>query len=117
MRPLLVATWLLGGCSSPCPPSAEGAPDAPAPLCLDIHVQGENGSALWHDLSVWAFAQSPEIDDAAKKVAGLETPAQWRSAGRYFQAENFHGLERPACDRADRREGGTRTGPGVQGPG
>jgi hypothetical protein len=75
----------------------------------------EPGSKLWADLCTWAFSQDPEIpssdemttaeaqqllDKAANEVEGLETAEAWRSAARYFQAENFHGLSRPACARA-----------------
>lgn len=75
----------------------------------------ESDSKLWADLAKWAFAEGRDIpasgdmttaqaerllDDAAATVSGLETAEEWQSAGRYFQAENFHGLERPACARA-----------------
>ena len=75
----------------------------------------EPESKLWKDLAEWAFSQEPEIpssdemtaadarrllDEAAAEVEGLKTAEEWRSAARYFQAENFHGLERPACARA-----------------
>jgi hypothetical protein len=75
----------------------------------------EPESKLWADLYTWAFSQDPEIpssdemtaaeaqrllDKAAAEVEGLKTAEEWRSAARYFQAENFHGLERPACARA-----------------
>jgi hypothetical protein len=76
----------------------------------------ESGSQLWHDLSTWVFAhRDPEIpssnemttpiaetllEDAVAKVGGLQTAEDWRSAARYFQAENVHGLARPAARRA-----------------
>jgi hypothetical protein len=40
------------------------------------------------------------LDRAARSIAGLNSEAAWSSAGRYFQAENFHAFERPACARA-----------------
>jgi hypothetical protein len=81
---------------------------------LDANVDGEETTQLWTDLAKWAFAQ-PDIpssdemrlaiakallDKATAEVDGLQTAEQWASAARYFQAENFHGLTRPACIRA-----------------
>jgi hypothetical protein len=75
----------------------------------------EPDSKLWADLAKWGFADGRDIppsdemtdaqaeallDEAAATVSGLTTAEDWKSAGRYFQAENFHGLERPACTRA-----------------
>jgi hypothetical protein len=74
----------------------------------------EVDSKLWTDLHRWASAESQDIParddmtpaqaekllDEAADAAGLTTAEAWRSAGRYFQAANFHGLERPACARA-----------------
>jgi hypothetical protein len=78
--------------------------------CLDTNVEGENSSRLWRDLAKFAFALPDEdteperaesvLDRAAQSVAGLDSEAAWASAGRYFQAENFHAFERPACARA-----------------
>lgn len=78
----------------------------------------ESSSQLWNDLGEWAFDDDREIpaagdmtraeaerllDDAAAHVPGLTGPDAWRSAARYFESENFHGLEGPACERASRR--------------
>lgn len=78
--------------------------------CLDKVVAGENTSQLWTELSKFAFAlpdadtepdrAEPVLDRAAKSVPGLDSEAGWSSAGRAFQAENFHSFERPACARA-----------------
>ena len=78
--------------------------------CLDKVVEGEGASQLWKDLSKFAFAlpeedtapdrAEPGLDRAATSIAGLDSEAGWASAGRYFQAENFHSFERPACARA-----------------
>ncbi|MES2642883.1 MAG: hypothetical protein V4850_25590 [Myxococcota bacterium] len=121
---VLVVTAVILGCSSFFPPTSGPEEQPPAltqaelSACLDDDgSRGESGSPLWRDLANWAFAQVPEIpssdvithaqaeallDAAAREVSGLETPEQWRSAARYFQAENFHGLEVPACRRAKR---------------
>ena len=81
--------------------------------CLAGNVPGESDSQLWRDLATFAFALSeddaapatPELtqrvlDRAKAQVPGLDTERAWQSAGRYFQAENFHSLEVPACERA-----------------
>lgn len=78
--------------------------------CLDKAVQGENTSQLWQDVSKFAFAlpdadTEPDraehvLDQAAKTIPGLDSEAGWASAGRGFQAANFHSFERPACARA-----------------
>ena len=89
--------------------------------CLDYGsekaAETESKSKLWADLAAWAFAQDPEIpvepkpaaaeallDKAAREVKGLRTVASWKSAARYFNAENFHALTDPACLRARRLE-------------
>lgn len=82
-------------------------------ILADYSDPKESESRLWRELADWAFAQKPEIppdipkkpivrllDDAAKRVKGLNTVAGWSSAARYFQAENFHDLEGPAAVRA-----------------
>lgn len=78
--------------------------------CLDKVVEGESTSQLWKDLSKFAFAlpeadtepdrAEPVLDRAAKSIPGLDSEAGWASAGRGFQAANFHSFERPACARA-----------------
>jgi hypothetical protein len=86
--------------------------------CLTVSVDDENTSKLWTDLAKFAFALADEdttperaeimLDRAAHAVQGLDSEAAWSSAGRYFQAENFHAFERPACARAYRlRAAGT----------
>ena len=89
--------------------------------CLDFGseeaAEKESSSKLWNDLATWAFAQIPEIpidltpaaaevllDSAARKVKALRTATAWKSAARYFEAENFHALTGPACMRAKRLE-------------
>ena len=89
--------------------------------CLDYGsaeaAEKEAGSKLWADLAKWAFAQEPEIPreltaaaadkllaKASREVKGLRTAAAWKSAARYFEAENFHALTVPACLRAKRLE-------------
>lgn len=78
--------------------------------CLNRSELGEEDSRLWARLTTWAFAQEmgkaptpAQIEDlldaAHKAVPELKTPADWRSAGRYFQAENFHALAPAACRR------------------
>lgn len=89
--------------------------DKVAAILDDYSDPDESDSKLWEDLATWAFSQDPEIppsdeitptevgrllDDAATRVRGLKTAASWGSAARYFQAENFHGLEVPAAQRA-----------------
>jgi hypothetical protein len=95
--------------------------DAYINRCLDYGSEAaaetETQSTLWRDLAAWAFAQDPEIpaemkaaaaeallDKAAREVKGLRTVASWKSAARYFNAENFHALTDPACLRARRLE-------------
>jgi hypothetical protein len=80
--------------------------------CLEdsASIEGENQSQLWDDLAKFAFALPDDetgpdsaeavLDRAATRMAGLDSEAGWASAGRYFQAENFHSFERPACARA-----------------
>lgn len=78
--------------------------------CLNKTVEGEGTSQLWRDLSKFAFALPPEdteperaeavLGRAAESITGLDSEAGWASAGRYFQAENFHAFERPCCARA-----------------
>ena len=89
--------------------------------CLDYgseaDAEKESESKLWADLATWAFSQDPEIPDemtsataeslldkAGREVKGLRAVAAWKSAARYFEAENFHALTGPACMRAKRLE-------------
>jgi hypothetical protein len=86
--------------------------------CLQAEVATEANSQLWNDLSKFAFALSDEdaspatpeqtqrvLDQAERQVPALNSEAAWQSAGRYFQTENFHSFEVPACQRAwDLRE-------------
>ena len=85
---------------------------------------GEADSELWRDLAAWAFSR-PDLypsdpteeqlesllDEAARTIPSLSTPAAWRSAARYFEAENFHSLEAPASARALASEEELRAGP------
>jgi hypothetical protein len=73
-------------------------------------------SALWTALADWAWSYDPDdipdaesmtadqaaelLDDARRQVPGLDSADGWRSAARYFQAENFHGFVVPCCERA-----------------
>lgn len=118
MTARLVAALLLAACSSatpPEPPRAKGVSAAEkleqrVDDCLNLEDADEPDSPLWDHLAGWASKQSiagtlPEpaaqrlLDAAAKAVPELKAAADWRSAGRYFQAENFHALARPACRR------------------
>jgi len=97
------------------------AKDAYFNRCMDYGseaaAENESNSKLWADLATWAWAQDPEIpsdmtsaaaesllDKAGREVKGLRTVASWKSAARYFEAENFHALTGPACMRAMRLE-------------
>lgn len=85
---------------------------------------GEADSELWRDLAAWAFSR-PDLypsdptedqlesllDEAARTIPSLSTPSAWRSAARYFEAENFHSLEAPASARALASEEELRAGP------
>jgi hypothetical protein len=93
-------------------------PPATDPCSEANATEAETSSPLWEALGEWAFADEQEdipsasemtaaeaerlLDDAAAHVPGLAGPEAWRSAARYFDAENFHGLTMPACRRADR---------------
>jgi hypothetical protein len=85
--------------------------------CLSMGASPDEWkSALWSALSDWAWSHDPDdipdsesmtaelakelLDDAVRRVPGLNTAAGWRSAARYFQAENFHGFVVPCCERA-----------------
>jgi hypothetical protein len=85
--------------------------------CLNANVPGESSSQLWRDLAKFAFALSDEeahpatpqlvnrvLERAAAQVEGLSSEQEWQSAARYFQAENFHAFEVPACEYARRRK-------------
>ena len=87
--------------------------DAIMRILSDYSDPHEPESRLWRDLATWVFAcprafvdgisekaAHVALDDAAQRVNGLTTAAAWRSAARYFQAENFHDLEGPAAARA-----------------
>ncbi|HEY4058635.1 MAG TPA: hypothetical protein VGM39_18610 [Kofleriaceae bacterium] len=97
-----------------------GSPDDIAKI-LDEVISGEEDGALWRDLAAWAFEEDDDgelvrdipasdeitpaiatalLDEIGSKIAGLRTSAEWASAARYFQAENFHGLSAPAAMRA-----------------
>jgi len=98
--------------------------------CLNGGAEEESGSLLWRQLADWAFDHVPEIPNSrditkeqqASLIAELEvqfpdllkTPDDWQSAGRYFQAENFHALERPACMKGAVLELEHRNSPGIE---
>jgi hypothetical protein len=117
-RAWLAVGLLAIGCGGAEPSEAPTTVAAASDSCFEVAPgEDERWRDLRADLGTWAFADgrhipasdeiTPEeaerlLDDAAAHVTGLEGPAAWSAAARYFQAENFHGLEGPACRRASR---------------
>jgi len=104
---ITVAVFSFGCERAKAPPSEQ---ERYIDACLDNVVEGEDTSQLWKDLSTFSLALPEEdtepdraervLDRAASSIAGLDSEAGWASAGRGFQAGNFHSFERPACARA-----------------
>ena len=105
----IIALALVGiGCSKA--PSTE---TSYVEACLSVGVPGEENSELGRALPKFAFALSEAdsapatpllkeriLDRASIEVPALNSEQAWQSAGRYFQAADFHSFEIPACKRA-----------------